>query len=162
MGEVVFVDSGQSGNVPENIRSQLAGTIPVVIIADPTGEKVYGRYDHSTLKTKDFSSIFRQARRDLRDDLKNGVVVSEAKPGGSETTPPGSGSDSTPAKSSSAAKPALGYETWKSIKGSAIEAKFEGIKGDDVTLKAKDGRTIKLKRYQLSTDSQQRLKEVSS
>jgi len=162
IGEVVFIDSGENGKVPEAIRDQLNGVIPIVVIADPKGEKVYGRFDHSTLKTKDFNSIFRQAKKELREDLKNGVVESAAKPGGAGTTPAAGGGGGSALKPLSTSKFAdLPYEKWESLKGSSIEAKLEAVNGDDLTLKTKDGRTIKLKQYQLSGDSLRRLKQIN-
>jgi hypothetical protein len=164
MGEVVFVDRGESGDLPDAIRSQLGGTIPIVVIADPAGEKIYGRYDYSVLRTKDFSSIFRQAKRDLRDDLKNGVVpanaaadesASKTKPSGGTTPEPGG-------KAIEASKFAdLTFEEWTSRQGTKMEAKLEGVTGDELTLKARDGRVIKLKRSQLSEQSQIRLKKIT-
>jgi hypothetical protein len=163
IGEVVFIDSGENGSVPEAIRSQLNGVIPIVVIADPKGEKVYGRFDHTTLKTKDFNSIFRQAKKELREDLKNGVVQSAAKPGGAGSTPAsaggGGGSALKPLSTSKFAN--LPFEKWESLKGSSVEAKLEAVNGDDLTLKTKDGRTIKLKQYQLSGDSLRRLKQIN-
>lgn len=161
IGEVVFVDQGENDKVPESIRSQLSGTIPVVVIADPKAEKVYGRYDHSTLKSKDFNSIFRQAKKDLREDLKNGVATSDPPSSGT----PSPGSPTTPPatqKPTGASRFAnLPFETWESLQGTTIEAKVEDIRGDEVTLKTKDGRRITLKHIQLSSPSLKRLREIS-
>jgi hypothetical protein len=159
LGEVVFVDSGESGQVPDAIRSQLAGTIPVVVITDPKGEKIYGRFDHSQLKSKDFGSIFRKAKKELREDLKKGPAV-DPKSAADATNPAGGGSSTTAAKGTpDFAK--LPYESWESLHGTKVEAKLEGLQGDDLTLRAKDGRVIKLKRYQLSNDSLKRLGQIT-
>ena len=164
IGEVVFIDSGETGKAPESVRSQLTGSIPVVIIADPKGEKVYGRFDHSTLKTKDFSSIFRKARKDLRDDLKNGVAATEPESGGSVT--PSAGGSSPPSglkpQAQGGSKFAnLPYEKWESLKGATIEAKIEDVRGEEVTFKTKDGRTIRINQLQLSGDSLRRVKKAA-
>ena len=164
IGEVVFIDSGENGKVPEAIRSQLNGVIPVVVIADPKAEKVYGRYDHTTLKSKDFGSIFRKARKDLRDDLKNVAIASAgttdptgtATPGG--TTPPKPGSK--PSGNSKFAN--LPYEKWESLKGATIEAKVEDIRGEEVTFRTKDGKVIKINQYQLSGESLGRVKKLAN
>jgi hypothetical protein len=162
IGEVVFIDSGESGKAPESVRNQLHGSIPIVVIADPKGEKVYGRFDHSTLKTKDFSSIFRKARKDLREDLKNGVAATEPKSGESSSPPTGGSSPPTGLKPAGAGKFAkLPYEKWESLKGATIEAKIEDVRGEEVTFKTKDGRTIKINQLQLSGDSLRRVKKAA-
>lgn len=166
IGEVVFIDSGENGKVPEAIRSQLNGVIPVVVIADPKAEKVYGRYDHSTLKSKDFSSIFRKAKKDLRDDLKNVAIASAGAtdPTGTATsggsTPPNPGSQ--PAASGNSKFANLPYEKWESLKGASIEAKVEDIRGEEITFKTKGGKLIKINQYQLSGDSLSRVKKLSN
>lgn len=162
IGEVIFIDSGENGKVPESVRSQLTGSIPIVIIADSKGEKVYGRFDHSTLKTKDFSSIFRKAKKDLRNDLKNGVVTADAKPGTGGSPSTGTGGEKSSLVPQGASKLAtLPYEKWESLKGTTIEAKLEAVHGDEITLKTKDGRLIKINQHQLSGDSLRRLKQIS-
>ena len=163
IGEVVFIDSGENGKVPESVRSQLTGVIPVVVIADPKAEKVYGRFDHTTLKSKDFSSIFRKAKKDLREDLKNGVASTDPKTGETGGTP-SSGGSSPPStfKPQGGSKFAnLPYEKWESLKGATIEAKIEDVRGEEVTFKTKDGRIIKINQLQLSADSLRRVKKAA-
>lgn len=166
IGEVVFIDSGENDKVPESVRSQLTGAIPIVVIADPKAEKVYGRFDHSTLKTKDFNSIFRKAKKDLREDLKSGVAAVEPKTGASGSTPATAGTSAPsplkPQGSSGRSKFAnLPYEKWESLKGATIEAKIEDVRGEEVTFKTKDGRTIKINQLQLSGDSLRRVKKAA-
>jgi len=162
IGEVIFIDSGENDKVPESIRSQLNGIVPIVVIADAKGEKVYGRFDYSTLKTKDFSSIFRQAKKDLREDLKNGVVTADAKSGEGASTTADGGSEKSSLKPRGASKWAnLPYEKWESLKGTSLEAKLEAVHGEEITLKTKDGRLIKINQFQLSGESLRRLKQIS-
>lgn len=163
IGEVVFIDNGENDKVPESVRSQLTGAIPVVVIADPKAEKVYGRFDHSTLKTKDFNSIFRKAKKDLREDLKSGVAAVEPKTGASGGTPATAGKSppSTLKPQGSSKFANLPYEKWESLKGATIEAKIEDVRGEEVTFKTKDGRTIKINQLQLSGDSLRRVRKAA-
>lgn len=164
IGEVVFIDSGESDKAPESVRSQLTGSIPIVVIADPKGEKVYGRFDHSTLKTKDFSSIFRKAKKDLREDLKNGTGIAASEPRSGESGEPSSGAGTPPSglKPQGGSKFAnLPYEKWESLKGATIEAKIEDVRGEEVTFKTRDGRTIKINQLQLAGDSLRRVKKAA-
>ena len=115
-------------------------------------------YESFVMRPQDFSSIFRKARKDLREDLKKGTAAS----GGSDLKPSESTSDTSALTPQSASKFAhLPYEKWESLKGTTMEAKVEAVNGDKITLKAKDGRTAKLKQCQLSGDSLRRLKQIS-
>jgi hypothetical protein len=159
IGEVVFVDRGESDKVPESVRSQLSGSIPVVVIVDPKAEKVYGRYDHAILKTRDFNSIFRQAKKELREDLKNAGATTAGPASAADSETPASGTTGKAAGPTRYAD--LPFETWESLQGTTIEAKVEDIRGDEVTLRTRDGRRITLKQIQLSSPSLKRLREIS-
>jgi hypothetical protein len=148
IGEVVLIDSksDQLSQAPKAVQEKfrsLSGPIPHAVITDAAAETAFGGYTHKELSSKNFNSIFREAKRALRDSIGKTPTI----PNSSDDVVPSAGSDGP----KSIANAPL--ETWTSSKGTRIEARITKIDPSTVTLVAKDGRVYPVKLEQLSAES---------
>lgn len=151
---MVLLDTQNSGDVakaPKAIQSSLAslgGSLPQVVVASADGGKVYGSFNHEVLKARNFSAIFREAKKAMREDAKNS---SPGRNGGVAST----GDPKAQAKSAGVTVEDEGvpYQWWTSTHGSRIEARLEHVGADSVTLRARNGREIKIEKHQLDAAS---------
>ena len=138
--------SDQLGKAPKAVQEKfrsLSGPIPHAVITDASAETAFGGYTHKELSSKNFNSIFREAKRALRDSV-------------GKTPPPNSSSDDElPSAASDGPKSIANapLETWTSSKGTRLEAKITKIDPASVTLITKDGRVFPVKLDQLSAES---------
>jgi hypothetical protein len=173
LGEVVFVDQGESGQVPLAVRDALtksSGSLPRVALSDSSGIKVYGTSDHAALLKEGLDGAMRNAKRAMRDDQKNGPAPKSAagtesdvasSPVVSSTTPPAP-SGSIKVVDKNGAKEILGapLEKWTSYKGSTITARVIKVSAYQITMVSDAGKTLTLDKTYLSTDSTARLERI--
>jgi hypothetical protein len=172
MGEVVFVDQGESGGVPAAVREALnksSGSIPRVALSDGTATKVYGTSDHAVLVKAGLTGALRDAKRAMRDDQKNG-------PGPKTAAGTGADADSSSAAPAGGAPPSPGIkvtekngvkivagapiEKWTSFKGTSIMARVTQVSGYQVTMVSDKGKTLTLDKTYLTTDGVARLEKI--
>jgi hypothetical protein len=149
VGEVVLIDSksDQLSKAPQAVQEKfrsLSGPIPHAVITDASAQTAFGGYTHKELASRDFNSIFREAKRALRDSA-------------GKSPPPvaSSGNEALPSAASNGPKSISNapIESWMSSKGTRIEARITKIDPATVTLIDKSGRVYPVKRDQLSADS---------
>ena len=81
MGEVVFIDQGESDKVPSAVRealSKVSGAIPHVALSDSTGTKVYGTSSHAALLKEGLNGALRDAKRAMHDDQRSSSPLKAA------------------------------------------------------------------------------------
>ena len=157
VGEIILVDStngDEKGTLPEEVRKALngVGSLPGAIITDATGAKVYGTFGHPELKSKDFSRIFRDAKKALKADIAaKGFKAAESKnnlPSKQEPT-----TKANPGQKISDAP----MEEWTNPEGRKIQAKLVKVNVDTLTFLNSAGKTIELTRAQLDKASQEKV-----
>ena len=137
----VVVDRSGMNSLPKAVKDGFASiksnTIPQVVIADATGNKVYGAYSYESMRTRNFRSLWKDAVKTMKEEGKEIKREAEA-----------------------AAKEAA-FKTWTSTSGSKIEARIFSINGEQVTLITREGKAFKLNKSQLDAASQAQLLEES-
>src|SRR5262245_30648271 len=136
MGEVVFIDKGEMDKVPSAVReafSKQTGPIPQVALSNANGEKVYGTSNHTAL-VGGLDKALRDAKRAMRDDLKNAKPDAAAAGGGGGKPSKSSESEPESGEAKSAVKvtekngvklvTGAPYEQWVSTKGVVIMARL--------------------------------------
>jgi hypothetical protein len=159
LGEVVLLDTKGSGDVakaPKAVQQSLAsvkGSLPQVVVASADGSTVFGSYSHEILKAQNFSSIFRDAKKAMREYAKNstpgrGEATASTEDGGATSSRRGTATAS--AEDEEIDTP---YQWWTSTSGSRVEARLVHAGRDKVTLKAKSGREITIEKHLLDAAS---------
>ena len=137
----VIVERDGFNKLPEAVKTAFSSiktnTIPQVVIADPTGSKVYGAYSYESMKFRQFRTLWKDAKKTMKEEGKAAKVAATA-----------------------AAKEAA-FKTWTSTSGSSLEARVFSINGDQVTLLTREGRSIRLNKNQLDEASQAQLLDES-
>ncbi len=136
----IIVDTGEAVALPPLVKDayQRGGaSIPIVIFTDPGVTQIYGSYNHPAMKSQQYSTIFRDARANIRKSINEGTFAlgkdNEVKVVKVEGTK---------------------LEEWTSAKGTAIKAKLVGIEDDKVYLFQNDkGATFRATADQLSKES---------
>lgn len=157
VGEIIFVDStngSEKGTLPEEVRKALngVGTLPGAVISDAKGAKVFGTFGHPELKSKDFSRIFRDAKKALKAD----IAVNNPKAGATKDKQPSKQaptSKTNPGKEISNAP----MEEWTNPEGRKLQAKLLKVNVDTFTFLNSAGKTIELTRAQLDKASQEKV-----
>lgn len=140
--------------VKEKFRS-LSGSLPMAVVSDPTGNRIYGAYNHADLRSRNFNTIFREAKRAFRADLAKGDLPAPQAEDAEENGTSAATAE-TPAEAPRTFDN-LPMEDWTSAQGSRIKARLTRMDQTTVTLVAPDGRTFTVQRDQLSEESRRRL-----
>ena len=131
------MERAQFNDLPKAVKhgfnSIKENVIPQVVIADATGNKVYGAYGYGSMRSKNFKGLWKDAVKEMEVEGKEVKAAAEA-----------------------AAKEAS-FKTWTSTTGSSIEARVFSVSGDNVTLITREGKSFKLKKSQLDDASQKQL-----
>ncbi len=148
------------------------GSLPVVILADPTLSKVYGTYNHAELKGQDYRSIFRDARRAMAEDKKNGTFGAKAVEANEEVKPVAKKVEKKKpvGKIVPSSRDAFIYtidepveEVWYNSTGSRIRAKLIAVEdGKLFHLETSSGKVLKVKASQLDANSAARAKAATN
>jgi hypothetical protein len=153
----VFADQSERGSLPENVQKALrdaGGALPIVVLIDPSYEKVYGAFGHAQLKGQDYSSIFRQAKKDVKADIKAntfGLPEAAAEEEKAEAKDELAESDDRIMVRDPQ------FEIWRSSKGSRIDAQLLAIENETTfVFKTRKGRTIRTTADKLQATSVQR------
>ena len=94
-------------------------------------KKVYGKFSHAALKGQDYRKIFRDAKADVRDAIKDGSF-SEDLAGGGEAPAESSGDDYEPTVVDVAEVVKIEdseFQDWTSSKGTKLHAKLVAVEG---------------------------------
>lgn len=160
----VIVDIGkETGQLPPAISKafrEAGGAMPIVILADPAMTKIYGSYNHSTLKGQDYRKIFRDAKRSVSADIKEKTFNTSLGDPKKATEPKEEKKDApaTTAKTSED-KDIITLEdpemkSWKSSKGTTIQAKLISVEDEKTfVLQTGTGKTIRITGDKLSLAS---------
>lgn len=167
-GKIVIVDCTKSDlqKLPKTVQDAFAGkgnTWPKVVISDPAMTKIYGAYSYADLKPQEYRGLFRDARRAFDKDADADLLATpgEAKPEAEEA-----GDDEKPA---SAEQPAdddadfepSDYESWKSSKGSTIQARLVAVDGKGrYVFETRSGKKIPVDPWKLQDASRKRAEAV--
>ena len=145
----------------------------MVVLADPALGKVYGTWGHAKLKGQDYRSIFRDARKAISADKKNGTFGVKAAEEKEEEAKPVAKKDEkkkSTGKIVTSSADAYLYtidepveEVWYSSKGTRIRAKLIAIEdGKIFHLETNSGKVLKVKASQLDADSAARAKAATN
>ena len=78
----VIVERDGFNKLPEAVKTAFSpiktNTIPQVVIADPTGSKVYGAYSYESMKFRQFKSLWKDAVKTMETEGKEAAVAAEA------------------------------------------------------------------------------------
>ncbi len=156
----VFADQSERGALPENVQKALrdaGGALPLVVLIDPSYEKVYAAFGHAQLKGQDYSSIFRQAKKDVKADIKaNTFGLPEAPTEKADDNEELAESDDR----IKVRDPQ--FEIWRSSKGSRIDAQLLAIENETTfVFKTRKGRTIRTTADKLQATSVQRGRKLA-
>lgn len=156
MGKVVFVDvNAQLGsNILPPKYSKKRKIYPYVYVTDNSLQREFAFFQHSTLKTQEFSKIFRDTKSAIRSARKDGTLHSGAV---KADAPAENGTDSPITKFENA-----DFQSWTSAKGSTIEAKLVSFyKGSNsFEFQLRNGQTITVTAAELDAESATRAKEL--
>jgi len=143
--KVVFIDSNEKKSAPEDVKAALnkAGkTLPLLVFLSPDSQTTYAEFGHAALKSQNFSKIFRDLKKKIRDAQKDGSLNSSGVVAKDDTKDEGSNNSSD--LSSVTIKNAR-FQNWKSAKGSAIYAKLIKFENDTYHFLTTSSKTIKVK-----------------
>ena len=168
MGEVVFVDitrgNDESLKLPaeveayfNEIENKKRRMVPMVVILSPDLTQKFGAFKYAQLKPQEFSKIFKDAKKKIKEAKKVGGLSSVGKVeiADQEAKDKESSKDGVVIISS----PQL--ESWESKQGSEIKAMLMRVENDDLFIfKTSKGKILKVKSSQLSTDSVERAKAL--
>jgi len=134
----IVVDVSETPGLPDIIKTAYrtgGASIPIIIFADPGIEKIYGRYDHPSMKKQNYGVIFKDAKDKVRKAQADGTFATGPAP--------------------VIAKVEGGkIESWKSSAGTEIKAKLVGIEDDTTYLfETEDGKTLRATAAQLDKES---------
>lgn len=169
-------ETGQLPPIVAKAYREAGGAMPIVVLADPGLTKIYGTYSHPQLKGQNYRDIFRDAKRAISADIKEksfNITLEEPKKADESTT----GTAETPEKKPTAPeseKPAPvakkdiikidnpSMKTWKSSRGSAIEAKLVGVEDKKTfVFVTSGGKTLRVTGDQLSLTSLNEAKKLA-
>jgi hypothetical protein len=168
MGEVVFVDNGETDKVPAAVREALnkeSGAIPKVALSNATGDKVYGTASHKAL-VGGLDKALRDAKRAMRDDAKGAApkpatADSKTAPASDSETPAAPGDIKVTAdKNGEKNVTGAPLEQWKNSKGTAVIAKVTRVSKTKLTLLTDKGKTVTINQADLAAESYSRLQEI--
>lgn len=138
--------------------------MPIVVLADPGLKKVYGAFNHATLRNQDYRGIFRDTKEEVREAVKAGtfskdLAAAEAPPA-TETA-----DDFKPESVESEGLLKVDnpqFEKWTSSTGSEILAKLVGVQ-DEITFifETKAGKTVRVTTDKLSAETVRRGRELA-
>jgi hypothetical protein len=153
VGEIIFIDSTSSqekGNLPAEVSKALnaVGALPGAVISDAEGAKVYGTYGHKELVSKDFSRIFRDAKKALKVDIVSGA----SKAGEAKSDQPTKVAPAT-SKIAGTEISDASMEEWTSPDGRKMQAKLVRVTKDKLTFVNSAGKSFNLTRTQLDQTS---------
>jgi len=163
IGKVVFVDITKGVNEEMKLPSEVTAyfdkikedTIPSVVIVSPDLTQCFGFYSYSQLKPQNYSKIFKEAKKKIKEAKKAGGLSSVGKVEVAEAE----AKDATDTDTVTINSPTL--ETWKSKQGSEIKAMLIRVEHDDLFIfKTSKGKTLKVKPSQLSSDSVERVEKL--
>lgn len=176
----VIVDiNKETGQLPPLVAKayrEAGGAMPIVILADPGLTKIYGTYSHPQLKAQNYRDIFRDAKRAISADIKEKTfnITLEAPKKAEEKTAPTTGTTAETPASPAVEKPALAakkdiikidnptMKSWKSSRGSAIEAKLVGVEDKKTfVFVTSGGKTLRVTGDQLSLTSLNEAKKLA-
>gem|GEM_PF-3230348 len=136
---VVLVLPSKFRTAPDIVKKALAeissNDIPKVVITDAATSKVYASNGYTSMRSKDFDSLWRSAKKTLKED---GKIAQEA---------------------AQAAAEEAAYKTWTSTGGNSMEARLHSVRGDQVSLVTREGKVLSLSTAQLDDASQKQLNE---
>lgn len=132
----IVVDVSETAGLPALVKNSYrtgGASIPIVILIDPSMEKIYGRFDHIAMKTQKYGTIFKEAKNDIAKAKKAGTFTKApviVKVEGEKV------------------------DAWKSAAGTIIKAKLIGIE-DDATyiFETEAGKTFRATAKQLDKES---------
>lgn len=161
--KVVFVDQKETTSLPDNISKALneaGGSMPLIVFMSPDGETNFGSFHHGTLKDQKYSKIF----KDVKDKIKTAKEEGKLKESGAVAKV-----DEDETKDEDAKKEAESdavmilspqVRTWKSSKGSEIEAKLIKFEDETYHLITTKGKSIKVTADDLDPESVKMAEEI--
>lgn len=132
------------------------------MLADPGLKKVYGTYNHATLKAQDYRAIFRDAKNAARDAIKDGSFSKDLANEEAAVADGGEGDAAGPEPAGIVKVEDGTFQDWTSEKGSKINAKLVAVEGDALfVFETKSGKTIRATAAQLSAASVKKARELA-
>lgn len=128
----------------------------MVVILSPDLTQKFGAFKYAQLKPQEFSKIFRDAKKKIREAKKLGGLSSVGKVEIADQE--AQDTESSKAGVVTIASPQL--ESWESKQGSEIKAMLMRVENDLFIFKTSKGKILKVKSSQLSTDSVDRAKAL--
>lgn len=159
-GVVVFVNEqkgkSETGQLPDSVKNAFRAikenTIPSVYITSADLTQDFGSFSYSKMKPQDFSKLFRDPKKKIREAKKAGFLSStgiKVKAVEAQANP-----DVITIKN-----PQL--ETWETAKGTKVNAMLVSvIKDETYVFKTDKGKKIEAKLVHLSSESQLKLKKL--
>ncbi len=149
--KVVFVDSKDKKTVPKIYKKLLAagGSMPLLIFESADGEQSYGSFNHASLKGQDYSKIFRDTKKKIREAKKTGELSDAGASATSEEDE--EVSEQSDSDAIVIANPSL--RKWKSSKGKEISAKLVKFENGIYHLKTSRGKDISVTAADLDSTS---------
>lgn len=128
--------------------------IPYVILTTPDLEESFGGYTHKHLKSGDYSAIFREAKKKIREAKKIGRLDYTEEPDSEEAT------ETLPDNQTvEILNPTT--EQWSASSGTTIQAKLLKVEnGRDYVFETPQGKIIKVTLDQLSKSSSEKAKAL--
>ncbi len=165
IGEIVFVDitrgNDESLKLPaeveayfDEIQDKKMRMVPMVVILSPDLTQKFGAFKYVQLKHQEFSKIFKDAKKKIREAKKLGGLSSVGKVEIADQ-------DNESSKEGVVTIGSPQLESWESKQGSEIKAMLMRVEHDDLFIfKTSKGKILKVKSSQLSKDSVDRVKAL--
>jgi len=145
---------------PKALKSDLhklyKNPYPYVVFADPALTKSYGSFHHNQLKSKDFRSLFRDTKKQIREAIKAKSFLAAEPPVDEKYEV----QDAVESKPTVITDKTI-YD-WKSAQGSIIRARLVSIEGDNFVFETEGGKSIEASADQLTSESVEKARGLAA
>ena len=158
--KVIFVDSKDKKTVPKVYKKLRAtgGSMPYLVFESANGEKSYGSFNHASLKRQDYSKIFKDTKKKIREAKKTGELSDAAASATSDEAEEEVASEQSDSDAVVIANPTV--RKWKSSKGREISAKLIKFENGIYHLKTSRGKEISVTAADLDSESVELAEEI--
>lgn len=141
--KVVYVDFHERRNIPKSASAALSavgGSYPQLVFMSPNGETKYGSFNHASMRNQDYSKIFRDLKKKIREAKKTGELADLGATAKVDTEDVDAVSEDVDSDAVVIQAPRV--RTWKSSKGREIKAKLIKFENGIYQLKTTKGKVI--------------------